>query len=58
MKDVENIRLLDVTGKIVYKTTKVSNGSISIDLTNVSQGLYFIQVETNDKLESFKVIKR
>ena len=56
--NVENIRLLDVTGKVITRINEVPSNSLTIDLTHVSQGLYFLQVKTNGKVQSFKIIKQ
>ena len=57
LENVKQVSLLDVTGKAVYNSTIIENNKLMIDLTNVSKGMYFLQVQTENNIESHKVIK-
>ena len=59
--DIENtqrISLIDVTGKLIYDNMDIKTTSLSIDLSNVVKGLYFLQVRTDGESKSYKVIKQ
>ncbi|PCJ01163.1 MAG: hypothetical protein COB15_01635 [Flavobacteriales bacterium] len=57
LNDVKEIALLDVTGKRVFYSKQITDNNLIIDLTDVSKGMYFLQVQTENNLESYKVIK-
>ncbi len=51
-----NIRVLDVTGKVVY--TKNTNESNTLDISKLKAAIYFIEIETSDaKLIRKKLVK-
>jgi len=53
---IENITIIDVTGKLVYSQNNYNINSI-IDLSNLNKGIYFIQFYLNNKLIFEKIIK-
>lgn len=55
-EELMTIRVTDQTGKILY-TSLSCEGLNSIDLSDFSPGLYFILIETGDKVYSGKIIK-
>ncbi len=57
LDNVLQIELLDVTGKVIYSSRNLTQNKLNIDLTNASKGLYFLQLETSEGIESFKVVK-
>ena len=43
-----NIEILDITGKLVYRDTRVMNGTaVRINTSDMREGLYFYRVSTN-----------
>ena len=52
------VSLIDVTGKLIYNNTNIKKSTLIIDLSNTVKGLYFLQIRTNEKLKSYKIIKR
>ena len=58
LKSVKEVSLIDVTGKVVYHNSKLQSESLTIDLSNILKGMYFLQVKTDNDLKSFKIIKR
>lgn len=53
-KDIINIRLIDLTGKVVY-TDSVENQNTCIDLSRFISGLYLVQVNTPGNIYTRKV---
>lgn len=52
-KNIKTIQLIDVSGKLVYK----SNNDKSIDVRNLSKGIYILKVESKEgQISSKKVI--
>jgi hypothetical protein len=57
LEQAKEISLIDLTGKVVFHTFSISEKSMTIDLTTISNGMYFLQVRTEKKLTAYKVIK-
>jgi len=53
---IESIKIYDISGKIIYSET-VKNLKSSIDLTFLSNGMYFAKVNSDGKSKTFKLIK-
>lgn len=49
--------LLDITGKLILRE-KIYQNKTRIDLSDYSTGLYFIQIQSDDKMTSKKFIKQ
>ncbi|MDD3875653.1 MAG: T9SS type A sorting domain-containing protein [Bacteroidales bacterium] len=56
--DLLDITLYDVLGSLINKQTEVS-GSVTLDVTNISVGTYYLQVinPINRELKTFKLVK-
>jgi hypothetical protein len=50
------IRVYDIEGNMVWISPDMSSAKQTIDLTDQSKGLYFIQVKNEDKVNFFKKI--
>jgi hypothetical protein len=50
-----NISILDATGKVVYRSSNVTNASLSIDLSKYSSGLYTVVVNNGTDSKTSKV---
>jgi PKD repeat protein len=57
-----NIKIIDVNGKVVYEmsnTVSAGDNSISLDLKHLSEGIYFVQITTeNGEQSTQKWIKK
>ncbi|CAI8769230.1 T9SS type A sorting domain-containing protein [Chryseobacterium sp. IT-36CA2] len=56
-KEIDELFLYDLAGKIIMRKEKLPEGKNTIDLTYYPQGIYLVRVKTNDQWETFKVIK-
>jgi Zn-dependent metalloprotease len=54
---LKNAQVFDINGRLVKTITLDSSLESSIDLREVSQGLYFLKVNTNTTSVNFKLIK-
>jgi hypothetical protein len=52
-----NYKVITITGKALITKTDVSNKKFTIDLSKESKGIYFLEVEMNELIQTFKVIK-
>lgn len=55
---VQQITLMDLHGKTVYSNNTVTSTSMQIDISNLSQGLYMLNVRTNNGVNIHKIIKQ
>jgi hypothetical protein len=53
-QNISDITIVDITGKIYYKTNKILD---TINVESLSNGIYFLKIEINDKLITVKFIK-
>lgn len=51
-------KLIDINGRIIQEQKITGSHTIPVDLTNLSSGVYIINVVTNTNEESIKVIKK
>lgn len=55
-KSIQNLKMVDVTGKIISEKNHV-NSTETIDLSNFSNGLYLVILQSENGTQSFKVVK-
>ena len=41
-----DIKIMDVTGKVIYTKTQLTDSKLAIDLNTVANGIYFIEIKT------------
>jgi len=61
VQNAKNAKLVisDATGSIVSGSVECQDeNSLSVDVTNLSSGIYFITILSNSKLETFKFVKQ
>ena len=58
LENANQLTLLDVTGKVVYTNSNITTNNITIDISNASNGLYFLQIKTANGIDSYKVVKQ
>jgi hypothetical protein len=51
------VSVYDITGKLKYREALQNNGKIEIDIQNLTNGIYFVDVRTNNKQNMLKLIK-
>ncbi|MBS1652801.1 MAG: T9SS type A sorting domain-containing protein [Bacteroidetes bacterium] len=52
-----SVQVLDLTGRILLNTT-MNNNALEIDLSNYSNGVYYIRINSNNQLHVLKAIKQ
>lgn len=52
-----DVYIYDVQGKLIKEEKSITNRDQTIDVQALSQGLYFIQVHTEDKISVLKLLK-
>ncbi|CAM3527414.1 T9SS type A sorting domain-containing protein [Flavobacterium chungbukense] len=51
--------LFDINGKIVSKTSKIIASETTLNMHGLSQGVYFLRINSNSKtIKTFKIIKK
>ena len=53
---IKNIDIYSMTGKLVYKSESLDN-SFNIDLSNQTNGIYLVKINTNNYYQTYKIIK-
>ncbi len=51
------VRIIDIQGKILIKQENISTNQVSLDLSRLSNGLYFIEVIQDRKVSRIKIVK-
>ncbi len=55
---IENISFVDINGKKIYYKLFSDNQNIEIDFSNQSAGIYFLNIQTNETIRTYKIIKK
>jgi hypothetical protein len=57
--EITEIQVYDLTGKVIWskKDFEVSNSEIQINLSSVSQGIYFVKISANNQSTVKRIIK-
>jgi hypothetical protein len=55
---IENITVTDLQGKIVFTTAYLNQDNYTIDMSSFSNGLYLLQVQTDNGMNIHKIIKQ
>lgn len=52
----KNIELMDVTGRIILSQT-TSNDKIDVNINTLSNGIYYVRIQSNNAVEVIKIVK-
>lgn len=52
-----NVTVLDVNNRVVLAPTTMTGSSLDLDLSSISSGVYFIQIQTTDNTSIERVIR-
>lgn len=55
---IESIDMKDLSGRIIHADSELTAQTLTLDLSNESDGVYFLQVTVNGKSRVIKVIKQ
>jgi hypothetical protein len=56
LSNVNEIEILNVTGKVIY-STNVNSTTFVVNTSNFSRGLYFVRVASGNEMKTYKFIK-
>ncbi len=56
-QELSNVQITNITGKIIYNTT-MGHVPLQIDISNQSEGIYFIKIQTENNIIIKKIIKK
>lgn len=51
-----DVRILDITGKLIYSNDAVSTNRLDINLGNLDKGTYIVRVQNNNNVSTQKVV--
>ncbi len=52
-----NLEIFDITGKQIHSQKNITDNLYTIDLSSITNGVYFINISVNDKIITKKLIK-
>ena len=55
--NLDKIEVYDITGKIINSKTNLNSTNTTLDLTNVSTGIYFVKIISNNQSTVKRIIK-
>lgn len=55
--NIESYKLIDITGKTILENKVDALKSLSIDVSTIKTGLYFLNVRANDAEKTFKILR-
>jgi hypothetical protein len=55
--EIKQIQLFDVFGKMIQSNTYANNSQVMLNLTDLSAGLYFVRITTNNSMDTVKINK-
>ena len=55
--NLDKIEVYDVTGKVINTKTNLNSTNTTLDLTNVSTGIYFVKIVSNNQSTVKRIIK-
>lgn len=55
--DQMSVRIFNSLGKVVLHPRYLKNQTNQIDVSNLITGIYFIEIEINNSIERFKLVK-
>ncbi|MBC7412484.1 MAG: T9SS type A sorting domain-containing protein [Bacteroidia bacterium] len=53
---IQDLKIYNMLGEIIYNSTKIETTKLHINTSNLSKGMYTVQVSTNDKMTTKKLI--
>lgn len=58
LEESVNIRLMDLSGRVIQSKTNVQNGSVNqLDISTLSDGFYLLSIESKDNRRVEKIVK-
>ncbi|HLP12025.1 MAG TPA: T9SS type A sorting domain-containing protein [Flavobacteriales bacterium] len=57
-ENVSSIELHDIHGKLVYAKNRDMNSTVTLDINNMSKGVYVLSVKTSHQLLNYKIVKQ
>jgi len=55
---IENIKVLDINGRIVNEINAVNSDNVQVNVSNLNAGVYFVKVQTEQGLGTSKIVKK
>lgn len=56
-ESINNLKIMDISGKIIYLINQLNNTNTEIDLSNFPKGIYFLSASTTNGIKNIKLIK-
>lgn len=56
-KDISSYRLFDIAGNLVREQNKINSTALKLDLEHLNAGVYVLKIESDDLIDSFRIVK-
>lgn len=53
---IDSVTIIDINGRNVFTSTKITNNLL--DIQNIKQGIYFVKIQSGDKISTHKLIRQ
>ena len=57
-EDIMDLTMYSTTGKILLSKKTFNDQKLSIDVSNISEGLYFVRISSLTQSDTIKIIKK
>ena len=57
-ENIESLSLFDLQGRIIFNSTNLTKSKTQIDLSNHSNGIYMLKIQSTKEVKTYKVIKK
>ena len=54
---IDNVKLIDINGRIVSDTNFTGLDNVSVDVANLSSGVYFVKIQSEQGIGTTKIVK-
>jgi hypothetical protein len=54
---IKNVEIYNMTGGLVLESNNLKSSSVTIDISHLSKGIYFVQIKTEKNIINLKIIK-
>jgi hypothetical protein len=54
---MENIQILDITGRVIYSSMNVNSQSFHLNISSFAKGIYYVRIHSGSATETGKLVK-
>jgi PKD repeat protein len=54
---MENIQVLDITGRVIYSSMNVNSQEVHLNISSFAKGIYYVRIQSGNATETRKLVK-